>query len=269
MVVESINFHFWPYCNFTCKYCFARFEYINSPLSKKQCCKIIKHLANVGIKKINFAGGEPTLSPFLGTLLEYSKGLNFTTSIISNGTGITQQFIEKNKENIDWIGLSIDSGTDSINKKLGRGNGKLVNEIIEKSNIVKNADIKLKINTVVSKLNFREDLSCFIEKISPERWKIFQILEIKNQNNLVELLVTDYEFKEFAEKHRYLRPIIETNELMSESYLMIDPLGRLYKNTDNSYIYSNSILNVGFEYAFNEICFNYDKYIQRGGIYAW
>jgi len=41
--------------------------------------------------------------------------------------------------------------------------------------------IRLKINTVVSKLNYNEDLSWLIKKIKPERWKVFQILRIRNQ----------------------------------------------------------------------------------------
>ncbi len=91
MIFESINFHFWPKCNYDCLYCFSRFNYRIPHLSEKTCKKLICELANAGIKKINFAGGEPTLNPFLGSLLSFSKGLNLTTSIISNGTGISQK----------------------------------------------------------------------------------------------------------------------------------------------------------------------------------
>ncbi|MHA1344524.1 MAG: radical SAM protein, partial [Promethearchaeota archaeon] len=61
MVLKSINFHFWPYCNFKCKYCFACFENLNLKLSFNQCIEIINKISNAQIKKINFAGGEPTL----------------------------------------------------------------------------------------------------------------------------------------------------------------------------------------------------------------
>lgn len=65
----SVNFHFWPYCNFNCKYCFARFNEVSTPLSKKDCFKIVRTLKKHETEKINFAGGEPTLSPFLGDLI--------------------------------------------------------------------------------------------------------------------------------------------------------------------------------------------------------
>ena len=146
MSLESVNFHFCPYCNFKCKYCFAQFEDFIPGLSKQQCYEVIRFLAEAGIKKINFAGGEPTLSPYLGSLLVYSKQLDLITSIISNGTGINRKFLKNYRNAIDWIGLSIDSGLESINKRLGRGNGNLISNIIYKSSIIKEMGIRLKIN---------------------------------------------------------------------------------------------------------------------------
>ena len=271
MVLESINFHFWPYCNFNCKYCFACFESANPKLSINQSIEIINEISNVGIQKINFAGGEPSLSPYLGDLLTYSKDLGLITSIISNGTGITKNFLKKFSRSIDWIGLSIDSGLESTNYLLGRGNGTLVQDIIIKSKIIKKFGIKLKINTVVNRLNYHEDFSWLIKTIDPERWKVFQFLEIKNQNNpyLKNLLISDAEFEDFVNRHLFLKSIAETNYLMLESYLMIDPYGRFYQNTENSYSFSRPILEVGLKNALSEITYDSVKYIQRGGLYAW
>lgn len=271
MVLESINFHFWPSCNFKCKYCFARFENHNPNLTFNQCLEIINEISNTQIKKINFAGGEPTLSPYLGDLLVHSKKLGLVTSIISNGTGINNIFLEKFRKSIDWIGLSIDSGVELINYKLGRGNGNIIEQIIKKSKLIQDSGIKLKINTVVNKQNYREDMSRLIESIKPERWKVFQILEIKNQKNpkINDLLISEPEFESFVERHHFLNPIAETNPLMLESYLMIDPYGRFYQNTENSYIFSRSILEVGLKNALTDISYDTIKFVQRGGIYAW
>ena len=136
---------------------------------------------------------------------------------------------------------------------------------------MKNAGIKLKINSVISKLNYEEDLSWLIEKLEPERWKVFQILEIKNQHqqNLQDLLISNSKFEIFVKKHKYLNPIIEDTNLMLDSYLMIDPLGRFYQNTENSYIFSAPILNVGLNEALREIYFDPMKFKRRGGMYAW
>jgi len=89
----SVNLHFWPCCNMNCRYCFAKFSHIRNPLSKKDWFQIILLLADYGMKKVNFVGGEPTLCPFLGELIIFSNKLGLITGVASNGIGITQPFL--------------------------------------------------------------------------------------------------------------------------------------------------------------------------------
>ena len=267
----SVNLHFWPYCNMKCKYCFANFKDLRNLFSKEEWIEIIQQLYHINIKKINFVGGEPTLCPYLGDLIHYSKNLGLITSVVSNGTGITREFIEKYGRKIDWIGLSLDSSDEKIQKSLGRGTGSYVGKIISKSKMVKEAGIKLKVNTVVNRLNFLEDMTHIISEIKPDRWKVFQMLEIQGMNNasIKNLLITTKQFSYFVIRHKNLNPIIEDNNQMVESYLMIDPTGRFYQNSNNKYHYSRPILEVGINEALNEINFNCAKFVERGGIYAW
>lgn len=271
MLLESVNFHFWPYCNFQCKYCFAQFRKIKKPLSKEQNLKIIKELAKKGVIKLNLVGGEPTLCPYLGELIDYSKDLGLITGVVSNGVGITQQFVERYGNNIDWIGLSLDSGNEDIQKYLGRGRGKYVQRAIYKSKMIKNAGIKLKINSVITRLNYTEDMTELIKNINPKRWKVFQVLEIKNQNskNINELLITNAEFKHFVKRHEQLSPIVEDNDTMIDSYVMIDPQGRFCHNNASTYKFSSPILEVGLSNALNEFQYNHTKFLERGGLYAY
>ncbi len=262
----SINFHFWPYCNFNCKYCFARFNEVNTPLSKKNCFKIIRALRKHGTEKINFAGGEPTLSPFLGDLIVYSKSLGLTTSIISNGTGINDRFLSKYGKNLDWIGLSLDSSNELIQYQLGRGNGCYIHDIINKCEMIKLAKIRLKINTVITRLNYEEDMGWLIEYINLDRWKVFQMLEI-GERNCQSISKDEFEF--FLKKHEALNPISENNSAMIDSYAMIDPQGRFYQNRGNSYKFSKKILQVGVINALKEVRYNYAKFIERGGLHIW
>ncbi len=271
MVLESVNFHFWSTCNFNCLYCYSRFRKGIPDLSEKSCQKLICELVNAGIKKINFAGGEPTLSPFLGSLLSFSKGLDLTTSIISNGTGITRNFLKNYGKFTDWIGLSIDSQYENINFKMGRGRGRLVEKICTKAKMIRETGIKLKINTVVTKLNYQENMTSLVYKLNPDRWKIFQVLEILNQSqeDIEKLRVSQEEFRVFTERHSKLRPIVENNDLMLNSYMMVDPRGRFYQNTENSYVFSRSILECGVENALKEVYLDRIKFLKRGGNYAW
>lgn len=90
----SVNLHFWPYCNLNCKYCFVHFSDISTTLAKDQWLDIIEELWNYNFRKLNFAGGEPTLCPFLDELLKFARDIGFTTSLISNGTGIDDSMID-------------------------------------------------------------------------------------------------------------------------------------------------------------------------------
>ncbi len=60
---------------------------------------------------------------------------------------------------------------------------------------------------------------------------------------------------------------IEDNDEMSESYLMIDPLGRFFQNTPNSlgqgYLFSDPILSVGLASALSSIQLSPEKYRRR------
>lgn len=56
---------------------------------------------------------------------------------------------------------------------------------------------------------------------------------------------------------------------MIDSYVMIDPKGSFYQNNGNIYVFSSPILEVGISSALSEVKYNYDKFLERGGLYAW
>jgi len=146
-----------------------------------------------------------------------------------------------------------------------------VKDTIEKCEMIKNEGIKLKINSVITKLNCKEDMSWLIEKVKPCRWKVFQVLEIKERNSysIQELLISKDEFGVFVKKHENFKVVSENNNEMIESYVMIDPNGRFYQNTGHTYIFSASIINVGLNRSLKEINYNHAKFIDKGGFYKW
>jgi len=89
----SINLHLTNKCNYQCKFCFARNRCQGKELTFKEWKKLIFLLSEKNCLKVNFAGGEPTLLPYLPELINYAKDLGFFTSIISNGSLISKKFI--------------------------------------------------------------------------------------------------------------------------------------------------------------------------------
>ena len=273
----SVNFHLIKNCNEKCMYCYARFDDkpIKTPLDIDQVNEIITLLRNNGTEKITFAGGEPTLFQHLGDALMHAKKIGMVTSIVTNGARL-ENLLKNYGSYIDWVALSIDSTYENIQQNLGRGDGSYIRKCVKLAGICHRMKIKLKMNTVVTNLNYKEDFSELIKIIQPRRWKIFQVLPIIGQNDgdVDELLVDADKFQEFVAKNQHLENdklqiVPENNDAMTGSYVMIDPEGRFFSNVDGTYLYSSPILKVGILEAFDEIEFNIDKFEKRKGRYEW
>ena len=66
-----------------------------------------------------------------------------------------------------------------------------------------------------------------------------------------------------------LAPIVEDNDAMTASYVMIDPRGRFYGNHEGRHRVSAPILEVGVLAALAQVGFSPQKFEGRGGRYAW
>jgi radical S-adenosyl methionine domain-containing protein 2 len=282
----AVNWHFWPWCNYGCKFCFARFEDIPRAerLPKEVAITVPQMLAEAGADKITFVGGEPTLCPYLGDLLAASKDVGLTTCIVSNATGLTEEFLDRWGHLIDWVGLSIDASNDQIHARIGRGmRGDLARARSHHLALAKDAwwrcrshGIRMKLNTVVCKSNLDDDMTALVLELRPERWKIFEVLPVEGQNDgdVDDLLLDAGEFETWVERHAWVADegiqfVPESNDLMRGSYAMMDALGRFYSNVDGSHNYGPSILDVGVKDAWARNGFLEERFHQRGGLYEW
>jgi radical S-adenosyl methionine domain-containing protein 2 len=107
----SVNYHFTRKCNKTCKFCFHT-EKSSHVASEDEMMRGLRLLKEAGMRKINFAGGEPFLYPGkLGWLCQYCKevlGLE-SVSIITNGTKVTEKWLTQWGGFVDVMGVSCDS----------------------------------------------------------------------------------------------------------------------------------------------------------------
>ena len=276
---SSINYHITERCNYRCRFCFACYHQYNKELSLKDSFKLIDLLVDAGCEKLNFAGGEPTLVPHLPKLINYANDNHLFVSLISNGTGITKAFIEETRGSIDLLGLSIDSNFDTIEIALGRTIRKLyqtsnfyshVDLIKNRSKLIKKYGINLKINTVLTNLNWKEDMTGLILELEPIRWKIFEVTYIRNVNDSFfdkHKNLHSWQIQVFKKRHEYFNPILEKQRSIIESYCMITPDGRFYQNSKHIHNYSDSILKAGIVESFNQIYFSESKYKIRDGEY--
>ena len=276
--IRTVNYHITRRCNFKCKYCFAHFngKHVKESLSVKDQKELVKQIATCGyFERINFAGGEPMLDNNLSELLQIVKEEGLKTSIITNGSQLTSEWIGKNADYIDIIGISIDSIDENANKRIGRYS-KIGENFYNMISIVHENGIKLKINTTVNAFNKNDTLTPFINTIRPFRWKVFQttLIEGENSEEFNKISVTEESFNAFCEKNRKallqdIEMIKEQSDEMISSYCMIDPLGRFFNNANNKLSFSEPILTVGIETAYQMMKYEYEKFKKRGGDYIF
>jgi len=270
-----INWHITQKCNYNCFYCFAHYKKENKQeihYNKSQIEILLTKIFNFFKEtypdfslRLNLAGGEPTLSKNLSFIIQKAREKGFKTSLITNGSLLSKNFIKNQASLIDIIGISIDSLNPQIQKQIGRisKNKECLKEYEIKKYISLfreyNSDIFIKINTVVNKYNFKEKFHTFITETKPDKWKVLQALSL----NTDKIFCTEQQFNIFVENHKNLSFRTENKEDMKESYIMLDSYGRFYQNTDNKYSYSKSILDISPEKAFQQIKFDINKFCKR------
>ncbi|KAI0555837.1 hypothetical protein F4679DRAFT_520036 [Xylaria curta] len=208
----SVNYHFTRKCNKECAFCFhtEKSSYVAPDAEMKRGLRLLKE---AGMRKINFAGGEPFLyQPKLAMLCRFCKeelGLE-SVSIITNGTKVTKEWMEENGRFIDVLGVSCDSFNEETNHAIGRGTGNNVKQLFKIRDWCRELGIKFKLNTVICTHNWEEDMADTIRRLDPFRWKVFQVLLVEGENdagdeevsskrkrNAGKLLISNEQFRTF------------------------------------------------------------------------
>lgn len=278
-----VNWHITEACNYKCYYCFAKWgRQKNEILNNEQL--IIKlmneietlsmilnqnHSTEFNKIRLNLVGGEVFLNTRkIVKIIHHANQKGFSLSAITNGSRLDRRLIELIADNFSSIGFSVDSLNEQTNIEVGRvekNRPMNIDAVLKNISGIRslNSNIDIKINTVVSSLNKTEDLSSFIERVKPNKWKVFKVLPVKTSK----YNISQYDFLNFLNRHKDFTNIIssEDNDEMTDSYLMIDPIGRFFQNSSlgEEYNYSQPITEVGINKAIREIRFDAQKFFER------
>ncbi|MBV6501369.1 MAG: 7-carboxy-7-deazaguanine synthase [Prosthecobacter sp.] len=286
---EAVNYHLNKNCNFRCKGCYATFDEDPSlrsvMLPREQMFRIVEAVASAPlltgktVRKLTFAGGEPTLCPWLPELVAHAKSLGLVTMVVTNGSRCTPDYLRRLAPVLDWLTVSIDSLDEPTNRAMGRHDSKgqplsadAYARILAEAALL---GLRTKINTVVNRLNHCEDISTFIADSGIARWKVLQVMPVEGQNDAhIDLLtVSRAMFDAFVDRHQVrveaagIRMVPEPVTSIRGSYAMIDPHGRFFDSSAGSHRYSQPILEVGIEAAFAQVSFDRTAFEERGGSY--
>jgi radical S-adenosyl methionine domain-containing protein 2 len=277
------NLHITAKCNYKCTFCFAQWEcpkgnpkeiWTNIDTVRKLIRELSNKEAAAGIFgeserpiRINFAGGEPSIlgDSFLA-IAKFVREMEFETSMITNGSLLNRS--RGIYKYIGTLGLSIDSLNADTCRKMGRcdGRGKVlemlrIKELLAEAR-AENPGIAVKFNITVSEHNYKERLVGRLQELSPKRIKVLRQLPFNGNPGISDEMY--FEFKRINERYFGENIVVEDNDDMTQSYLMIDPFGRFFQNGNSEgYIYSGPIHEVGLERALSQIDFDVEKFSGR------
>jgi radical S-adenosyl methionine domain-containing protein 2 len=222
--------------------------------------------------RLNLAGGEPLL--YVKRVLEMlpvASDIGFDVSLITNGSRLDRGLMASLAPSTSLLGLSIDSTSSWSNREIGRmdRHGRELDIVILADAVDqgrrRNPALKVKVNTVVNKVNQSDDLTSVIQRLRPEKWKVLRMLPVLGDR----LAVSQQAFDDFVRRHAHLAAIrhVEDNQDMTESYLMVDPMGRFFQNAPGAsasgYRYSQPILEAGASAAFAGMRFSAPRFLFR------
>ncbi|KAF8577317.1 hypothetical protein K439DRAFT_1649119 [Ramaria rubella] len=218
------------------------------------------------MKKLNISGGEPFLKPeFIGEIFFHfcKEELHLEScSIVNNDSKVKEKWL-------DTYG-HFDA---EVNIKLGRseknGTAKHVGHVFQVADWCKQRGIKLKINSVITKLNWEEDMNASIEELDPVRWKNTGT-ESGSLRDARDLVITDEQFQAFLERHESKKSLLpEDNKAMQDSYLLLDKELRFLNCEGGTKRPGRSVLKVGVQEALKDTGFDNSAFLDRGGIFNW
>ncbi len=159
------NYYITYRCNAKCSYCdiWKKKSFRNSAdCLLKDVAQNLPQLKKIGIRFIDFTGGEPLLHPQLVEMLRLAKQNRFYTSVTTNCLIYPQQ-AEQLKGLIDLLHFSLDSMNEDENDKL-RGNGSFA-RVMESIEIAKTLGEQPDLLFTATRANFRaiDELICFAQ----------------------------------------------------------------------------------------------------------
>jgi len=160
-------------CNLSCPICYGIKKLKELPLIKVK--QIIKKLKEWGFKQIGLTGGEPLLRKDIEEIIRFSKKLKFKVALSTNGMLLSPEKIKRFEKYLDWLSLPLEGHNEEINSKM-RSPG-FFPMIIKLLTFLNKRKLKVKINTVVTKLNIYHlnEIGEFLNNfLCIKRWKLVQ-----------------------------------------------------------------------------------------------
>jgi radical SAM protein with 4Fe4S-binding SPASM domain len=134
---EVLKKHFWKYprlfdvqieltsfCNLTCIHCYLGEKHPTGGLAKDKVFSILDQLKAMGTLQVSFTGGEILSRPDLPEILRYARLNDFSISLLTNNTLLTDSLVEEFKNTgVRLVKISLYSMKPEIHDAITRHPG--------------------------------------------------------------------------------------------------------------------------------------------------
>ena len=252
--VETIDFHVTSECNQECPYCWGP-QGFDRPVDTATAGAIVRRVAELGIRRIVFTGGDPLKRPDIGRLLVLAREAGLEVALSTTGDELSRPFLEEVGEAIDLISLPLDGASEETSartKKPGHF-GAVLGDLDLLADF---PAIDVKVATPVTRHNLAE-VPAIVRLLGkragrmPNRffYNVFQAFpRAMSEVDWDALVVTDAEFDELrrsveAEPHSFPIHWLD-HRTLDRLYVMIFPDGSLTVPVGGEYLDYGPFLEV-------------------------
>jgi molybdenum cofactor biosynthesis enzyme MoaA len=127
--------------------------------------QLISLFQNLGMTKVRFTGGEPTVSNQLIPLIAHAKSTGFVNSIgiTTNGVKLQDQLSSLMEAGLTSVNISLDTFDSKRFSSITRRNPKVMTKVISSIFAAQAAKISLKINCVVMRGINDDEMGNFVK----------------------------------------------------------------------------------------------------------
>ncbi len=228
-------------CNLGCIYCFAN-DKMNNNESKDSIMDTVNQILKYEVLNVGISGGEPTLNPYLGLILDKLNG-KCSINIDTNGTlPSLGDMVDKLKSADVLVRVTIDSVRYDILDKLRPAKVKktphYLETIYDNIKTLVNHDVNLMVHTVITQYNkdYLEEIAEKLMELGVKRWHLYGVNYSERCKDFYdEIKITKKELLSIKKKltSKYGDKICITFYFNEGSYsansvLLIDSKGRFY-----------------------------------------
>lgn len=245
-------------CNQGCKYC-HRFLNIEN-LNYEKNVIILEKLINSKVGALTWTGGEALLLPYLDKLLRKSYECGIKNKLITNGKLLTRERLEKIHKYLNVVNLSLDSISDEINEKIGRGQDHF-NTIKKRIDLLEHYNVGYNINTVLNRTNINDmiEFSNYVSNLKINEWRIFKFMPLRELSiktrDLFDIPQEDFDTTINVLKMQHPNLNIITREIndFEKLYLLILANGDVFITKNGMDVRVGNLLNQHFDEIINTI----------------